>query len=43
MQSIGSCNIFHNKVVTLNNGKFAVFDDTLDSFVWFSLCFAFGT
>ena len=32
---------FQNKVVTQNNGKFAVSDDTLDSFAWFCLCFAF--
>ena len=30
-----------SKVVTLNNVKFAVFEDTTDSFVWFCLCFAF--
>ena len=36
VQSVGGCNVFQNKVVTLNSGKFAVFDDTLDSFVWFS-------
>ena len=40
-QSIGSCNIFQNKVVTLNSGNFADFDDTLISFVWLGLCFAF--
>ena len=39
--SVGSRNVFQNKVVTLNKGKFAVFDDTLDSLVRFSLCFAF--
>ena len=39
VQSVGSCNIFENKVVTLNNGKFAVFDDTLDSFECFSFAF----
>ena len=38
--SIESCNIFQNKVVTLNNGKVAVFDDALNSFVCFCLWFA---
>ena len=40
-QSTGSCNIFQNMVVMLISGKFAVFGDTLNSFVWFSQCFAF--
>ena len=31
-QSIGSCNILQNKVVTLSSGKFAVFSDTLNYF-----------
>ena len=40
-QFVGCCGVFQNKVVTLNNGKFAVFDDALDTFVRFRLCFAF--
>ena len=40
-QSVGGCNSFQNKVVTLNNWKFAVFDGALDTFVGFRLCFAF--
>ena len=41
LQSVGMLQHFQNKVVTQNNGKFAVFEDTLDSFAWFCLCFAF--
>ena len=40
-QFVGCCGVFQNKVVTLNNGKFAVFDDPLDTFVRFRMCFAF--
>ena len=40
-QFVGCCGVFQNKVVTLNNGKFAVFDDALDTFVRFRMCFAF--
>ena len=38
-QSVGRCSVFQNKVIALNNERFAVFDDTLDSFVRFRLCF----
>ena len=40
-QSVACCNIFQNKVTTLNNRKFAVFDDALDTLVRLRFCFAF--
>ena len=40
-QSVGGCNIFQNKVVTLNSWKFADFDGELDAFEGFRLCVAF--
>ena len=40
-QSVGRCRVFQNQITALNNGKFAAFGDTLDSFVRFRLCFAF--